>query len=121
MTIQHTHTPWRVGGEVTSNQEGLYEIWAKDCTVPIATVQPSDPYKGFLSRTKANAALICDAVNNTAGKGIDPNAVPGLLYIVSELVKKSFRKEGASKYTDYSVASSLIDKAKEAIKSAELK
>lgn len=28
---------------------------------------------------KANAALICDAVNNTANKGIDPNAVPGML------------------------------------------
>lgn len=28
---------------------------------------------------KEQAQLICDAVNNTAGKGIDPNAVPGLL------------------------------------------
>ena len=38
-----------------------------------------------------------------------------LLNIVSILAKKSFRKEGARKYEDYSVASSLIDKTKEAL------
>ena len=53
---------------------------------------------------KANAKLIASA--------------PELLYIVDQLVKKSFRKDGASKFTDYSVASSLIDKAQEAIKKA---
>lgn len=36
------------------------------------------------AEAKANAALICDAVNNTAGAGIDPIAVPGMLSALSE-------------------------------------
>lgn len=37
-------------------------------------------------RDKCNAALICDAVNNTAGQGIDPNSVPTLLQATKDLL-----------------------------------
>ena len=41
----------------------------------------------YLKDEEANATLICDAVNNTAGKGIDPKAVPGLLKTLIDMVE----------------------------------
>ena len=53
--------------------------------LPLAIIEDTEDGYGIceldlLHESKqANAALICDAVNNTAGKGIDPVAVPGML------------------------------------------
>lgn len=68
----------------------------------------------------ANAQLIAEAGTVTNETGYTPRQLAEqkaeLLYIVSELAKKSFRNKGARKFADYSVSSSLIDKAAEAIK-----
>ena len=62
-------------------------------------------------KSKQQAQLIADAVNNTANKGIDPNSVPGLL----EALKEVRRICNLDKLPE---ASQIIDKA---IKSADLK
>lgn len=64
---------------------------------------------------QANAQLIINAVNNTAGAGIDPNAVPGLLEIAKGLNKVM------NAGLDIKAGLSLHDELKAAIKSAEIK
>ena len=61
---------------------------------------------------RANRKLIEDAVNNTAGKGIDPNAVPGLLQALEEarrvlilcgLIDKSGQADNAVKVVEHAI------------------
>ena len=61
--------------------------------------------------------LICDAVNNTVGKGIDPNAVEGLLIALKSAGKLLAPGTHPSEIARSTVYSILI----KAIKSAELK
>ena len=61
---------------------------------------------------KEQAQSICDAVNNTAGKGIDPNAVPGLLKACKGLLQCIDTGLDVMK---------ALDDAHRAIKSADLK
>ena len=69
---------------------------------------------------EANAALICDAVNNTANKGINPNAVPGLLEALKYMgTIKNLHEMGIDINTFLN--SKGYTKIKQAIKSAELK
>ena len=74
ITTQHTTGKW----EYSKQDSNMYSIYGSRST-PVAMVNPFN--RDWLSgeEVEANAALICDAVNNTAGQGIDPNAVPGLL------------------------------------------
>lgn len=72
---------------------------------------------GFHSKEQAQA--VCDAVNNTSGLGIDPNAVPGLLEIVNKVIE--IDEDALTRTELEAMFSSLVGKAKKAIKSAELK
>ena len=69
---------------------------------------------------KANAALICDAVNNTVGKGIDPNAVPGLLEVL-EIISQHAYDDDTPKGDILADFDNMRGLAINAIKSADLK
>lgn len=91
MAVQYTKVKWSYK---PTDKPGFFELHSdqQNQTCELATVRPSDPMMGCDDRAKANAALIVDAVNNTAGKGIDPNAVPEImqaLRIVSYALRKS--------------------------------
>lgn len=65
--------------------------------------------------SKATAQTATDAVNNTAGNGIDPNAVPGLLEALKDLVYSQNAGMGKK------AIQLRIELAKDAIKAAEIK
>jgi len=71
-----TPTPWKVDDE-TDPKEELYIVsdGIPDSFFCLANLycNPMD------DETKANAAAIVSAVNNTYGKGINPESVPDLL------------------------------------------
>ena len=85
--------------------------------------------KSDLPETEANAKLILNAVNNTAGKGIDPVAVPQILNALKKLhivahsicgidaVKNIINNPGYGGKT----LLEALDVALKAIKSAEIK
>lgn len=109
MAIQHTQGEW-VFTNGWNNAER--HINCDDKTIVIcrafaANLSPDE--------AQANAALIVDAVNNTAGKGIDPNAVPGLLEIAKGL------DEVMNAGMDIKAGLQLHRELKQAIKAAELK
>ena len=103
---------WKVDGELDSIQ--IHTGNDSDNTYnKIAIMRGNDGYSPNYEQYQTNAALICDAVNNTAGKGIDPVAVPGLLKALQECVKHIT-------HNDPDIPAVLIE-AKKAIKSAEIK
>ncbi len=125
MAIQHTPTEWRVKNPAHTND---LNIW---CTTIHAYPFNRVPIKGhrtILSRTfggtkeisEANATLICDAVNNTAGKGIDPNAVPELLKVLSIISQHAY-DDDTPKEDILADFDNMRGLAINAIKSAELK
>ena len=67
-----------------------------------------------------NAALICDAVNNTAGKGIDPNAVPELLKVLGIISQHAY-DDDTPKGDILADFDNMRGLAINAIKAAELK
>ena len=67
------------------------------------------------------AQLIADAVNNTANKGIDPNAVPGLLEALKEAKDLLHTLRVESLYRAHNQRKKQMDKIEQAIKSADLK
>lgn len=67
----------------------------------------------FRSETEANAKAIVKAVNNTYGKGIDPEAVPDMKEALI-LAYKDYQNEGAESSIEYEQA--LI----KALKKAEI-
>ena len=114
MAIQHTQGKWTKSNPATTNKR-LFAIHVGKLLVA-KTCDHLDRFNNSLitpEQAKANAALICDAVNNTAGKGIDPVAVPGLLKALQECVKHIT-------HNDPDIPAVLIE-AKKAIKSAEIK
>ena len=95
--------------------------WKTDSNkeLPLAIIEDNENGYGICEldslheNKQANAALICDAVNNTAGKGIDPNAVPEIiqaLKIASYALRKSDK-----------LSAGIVSMINKAIKSAELK
>lgn len=85
MAIQHTQGKWRV-------KESGRCICSPDKTICQLT-GIEDGALAITPEVEANATLICDAVNNTAGKGIDPNAVEGLLTTL-KTVYATLKKDG---------------------------
>ena len=84
--------------------------------VPIACIPKyNDP-----KLRESNAQLICDAVNNTAGKGIDPNAVPGLLEAL-EIISEHAYDDDTPKGDILADFDNMRGLAINAIKAAELK
>ena len=72
-------------------------------------------------KSKQQAQLIADAVNNTANKGIDPNAVPGLLEALKEAKDLLHTLRVESLYRAHNQRKKQMDKIEQAIKSADLK
>lgn len=66
-----------------------------------------------ISEIDANAQAICKAVNNTYGKGINPEAVESLKEALEVLIKNIELLSAKQFYSEISIA-------KEAIKKAEL-
>ena len=61
------------------------------------------------------AQTICDAVNNTVGKGINPNAVAGLLEALVKIRNSIKNQQLEDRFGP------TLERAEEAINSAELK
>ena len=117
MAIQHTQGKWAIYQDLDDLQIGVQgskdpkscDNYRRVCLVTQGGYEIPD-----YDEAQANAALICDAVNNTAGKGIDPNAVPGLLKSLQGLL------EVLGDYPDREYEEAIIS-AKQSIKSAEIK
>lgn len=120
MAILYTQGKWTTK---STDKPGFFEISSDESnqTCELATVRPSDPMMGCNDRSEANAALICDAVNNTAGSGIDPNAVPGLLEALKEAKDLLHTLRVESLYRAHNQRKKQMDKIEQAIKSADLK
>lgn len=119
MAIQHTQGKWTTHGSlgdlqiiVDNNETGIAER--------IASVHCFDHHIPSYNESKANAALIVDAVNNTAGKGIDPNAVPGLLEALQCINEWTEAFDGSQESLE-DMRDNIKDISTQAIKSAELK
>ena len=129
MAIQHTQGKWEAS-QLESIQGGKlpsYIIMSNDGKSQVCHVHPKrtgcgdHSYDVTKEQATANAALICDAVNNTVGKGIDPNAVPGLLEALKEAKDLLHTLRVESLYRAHNQRKKQMDKIEQAIKSADLK
>ena len=111
MAIQHTQGKWRVNQDFIIGDRYVAKIFDHST----ALSQYKNINSSLKAESKANAALICDAVNNTAGAGIDPNAVPGLLEALKDLI------HGHNAGMGKKAIQLRIELAEDAIKAAELK
>ena len=110
MAIQYNQGKWFVGSDHLGNIV-IHSTHGGD----IATCDD------LANEGQANAALICDAVNNTAGAGIDPNAVPGLLETLNTISARCNGNSSDSISDLLNVIQAIKIKADKAIKAAELK
>ena len=122
MAIQHTLTDWITNSD---RSDGLNQIKTKDGLFTIATVHGFQYNQGKRltgEQAQANAALICDAVNNTAGAGIDPNAVPRLLGALKNILGLviSLKLLGLSSGCEDEIIQAIGESTK-AIKATQLK
>ena len=113
MAIQHTQGKW----SILDTEDNSPLIYCEQKAKTIAEVNPKCGAHYSITETdevQANAQLIVDAVNNTAGKGINPNAVPGLLEALKNLLGV------LGDYPDREYEDAIIA-AKKATKATELK
>lgn len=76
MAVLHTQGEWtKSGNRIMSMDHAICDVFSG-----------TDEYTPSAKQATANAALICDAVNNTVGKGIDPNAVPQALQALKDML-----------------------------------
>ena len=115
MTTQHTQGEWinKGPGRQFTNRR---EIATLDSDQTIMIIEGY----GDKTQDEANAALICDAVNNTAGKGINPNAVPELLKVLSIISQHAY-DDDTPKEDILADFDNMRGLAINAIKAAELK
>ena len=132
MAIQSTQGKWKIYQNLDDLQIGVQgskdpkscDNYRRVCLVTQGGYEIPD-----YDEAQANAALICDAVNNTSGSGIDPNAVPQILNALEKLhivahsicgidaVKNVINNPGYGGKT----LLEALDVALKAIKSAKLK
>ena len=116
MAIQHTPTDWLVRQTIHEINDVDIDIHMKGDNLAMTPIARIPKYNDQKLR-EANAALIVDAVNNNAGKGIDPNAVPKILEAIKKILVYSHGKG-----MDKNKMQLKIQKlAEDAIKAAELK
>lgn len=75
----HTATPWHIGVRTAHSKRDIYGQQGE-------LIALADGVHNSLATAQANAALIVSAVNNTAGHGINPEAVPDILKALRDLL-----------------------------------